>query len=191
MKLAIETKQKNRYKPQQQKGHQMGRKSKGKRIHSEGYVVISGGKHGQYEHRIVAEKKIGQKLKQGEIVHHKDRNKKNNKPGNLKVLTPSQHNKLHLSKKIKTRCGYCKNPLIVHPYKFQYSKSGKVFCTTRCSGKYNNGGGVKGKPFTKKEDKTIIKLRKKNLAWNRIGKILDRNRESIRVRGMRLMKGGK
>jgi hypothetical protein len=41
-----------------------------------------------------AEKKIGRKLKSGEVVHHKDGNPLNNSPSNLKVYkNQSQHMK--------------------------------------------------------------------------------------------------
>ncbi len=49
-------------------------------------------------HRWVAEKKLGRKLREGEVVHHKDRNKQNNSPGNLHVFkSQSTHNKAHRS----------------------------------------------------------------------------------------------
>lgn len=39
-----------------------------------------------YIHRIVAQEKIGRKLKSGEIVHHIDEDKTNNNPENLMVF---------------------------------------------------------------------------------------------------------
>ena len=49
-----------------------------------------------FVHRWVAEKKIGRKLKRGEVVHHKNRNKLDNSPGNLQVF-PNQeaHDEQH------------------------------------------------------------------------------------------------
>jgi len=46
-------------------------------------------------HTIVAEKKYGRKVKKGEIVHHLDGNRQNNKPENLVILTRVKHNQVH------------------------------------------------------------------------------------------------
>lgn len=43
-------------------------------------------KYGRHEHRIVMEKMIGRKLRKGEVVHHEDRDKRNNSPENLKLF---------------------------------------------------------------------------------------------------------
>ena len=52
--------------------------------------------HGRHAHRVVAEKKLGRKLKLGEIVHHKDENKLNYSEDNLEVLESQKaHAKLH------------------------------------------------------------------------------------------------
>lgn len=54
---------------------------------------------GRHTHRIVAEQILGRPLKEGEIVHHIDGNKRNNDPSNLMVMTQSEHCRLHFSKK--------------------------------------------------------------------------------------------
>jgi hypothetical protein len=46
-------------------------------------------KSGALVHRHVAAKKLGRKLRPGEVVHHKDRNTRNFSPSNLQVF-PSQ-----------------------------------------------------------------------------------------------------
>lgn len=61
---------------------------------------------GRHQHRIVAEKKIGRKLKKGEIVHHKDGNPQNNKPNNLLVMTQAEHAALHLKEMKRDKKGY-------------------------------------------------------------------------------------
>lgn len=48
-----------------------------------------------YEHVLVAEEKIGRRLKQGEHVHHLNGQKLDNRPENLLVCTASEHRKLH------------------------------------------------------------------------------------------------
>jgi len=51
---------------------------------------------GTYVHRWVEEKKLGRKLKSGEVVHHRDGNPLNNSPSNLKVYpSQSSHMKDH------------------------------------------------------------------------------------------------
>lgn len=73
----------------------------GKSITPDGYVIVFVGvahhladvRGYAYEHRLVAEKKIGRRLVEGEIVHHRDRNRSNNRPSNLKVY---RSNGLHL-----------------------------------------------------------------------------------------------
>jgi len=48
-----------------------------------------------YVHHEVMEQKLGRKLKEGEIVHHKDENKRNNAPSNLQLTNNSSHSKHH------------------------------------------------------------------------------------------------
>lgn len=38
------------------------------------------------------------KAKKGEVVHHKNKNKADNKPSNFKKMSPGEHNRKHPSK---------------------------------------------------------------------------------------------
>ena len=56
---------------------------------------------GRAIHTVIAEWKIGRPIKEGEHVHHIDRNKLNNHPDNLEVLTASDHARLHFEDREK------------------------------------------------------------------------------------------
>lgn len=68
-----------------------------------GYVLIHNPTHHRaeknglvYEHVLVAEQKLGRLLKDLEVVHHEDENRKNNNPENLFVFaTNSDHARFH------------------------------------------------------------------------------------------------
>lgn len=65
-----------------------------------GYLAFTAspanGEHsGKFLHRVIAEWKIGRKLHNDEAVHHIDKNKQNNDPSNLQVMTKSDHARLH------------------------------------------------------------------------------------------------
>lgn len=58
--------------------------------------------NGRHQHRVVMERKLGRKLRKGEIVHHIDHNKKNNHPDNLQVINQAEHCRLHFTKNDKS-----------------------------------------------------------------------------------------
>lgn len=73
-----------------------------------------------YLHRHVASLKVGRWLLPGEVVHHKDKDRSNNLPGNLEVLAShAEHRARHAPKRSCRRCG-----------SLTYNK---VFCSLFCA----------------------------------------------------------
>lgn len=92
----------------------------GRSIASNGYVLLRVGvghhladvRGYAYEHRVVAESKIGRRLMPGELVHHIDGNKQNNAPENLEVCTGNAEHFLHHRKRGDLQLPGEANPLV-------------------------------------------------------------------------------
>lgn len=84
------------------------------------------------EHRIIVENHIGRLLKNNEIIHHINENKKDNRIENLEITTPQKHPQKHTEKQ-KTR--YIKKcPMCLEEYKTR--KKEQVFCSRHCNGTF-------------------------------------------------------
>lgn len=84
------------------KGPRNGNWKGGRTVASSGYVLLRVGTDHHladvrgyaYEHRVIAEKKIGRRLKPGEQVHHRNRVRDDNRPENLEVAKSLAHHRV-------------------------------------------------------------------------------------------------
>lgn len=98
----------------------MGRE-RGRTVASTGYVLIRVGvdhhladvRGYAYEHRIVAESKLGRRLSENEVVHHINGIKADNRPENLAVVaSAAEHSLLHRKSGLHLRMPGEGNPLV-------------------------------------------------------------------------------
>ena len=67
----------------------------GKSKHSGGYTLLNVDKKYILEHRYLIEKYLGRKLEDFENIHHKNRDRSDNRLINLQLLSDKEHGKLH------------------------------------------------------------------------------------------------
>ena len=115
-------------------------------VHSAGYLLAWAPEHPRasrgrvLEHILVAERVLGRSLQDDEQVHHRDRNKKNNDPDNLLVLTASQHTRLHAlessvqSTRVEIECRECGIRFEVKRYQASSDnpQSRRKYCSLKC-----------------------------------------------------------
>lgn len=93
----------------------------GKSVTSHGYVLVRVGKGHHladcrgyaYEHRLVAESKLGRRLRKGEIPHHINGNRRDNRPSNIEVCKSIAHHlNKHRKSQLNNRLADEANPMI-------------------------------------------------------------------------------
>lgn len=95
------------------RGPANGRWNDGRLISSHGYVLVRVGKRHPmafgngyaYEHDLIMVAFIGRMLAPGEVVHHKNEVKTDNRIENLEILTGSEHVRLHNAERERDALG--------------------------------------------------------------------------------------
>ena len=94
-----------------------------------------------YEHALVWWRGTGKMPSNIELIHHINGNKRDNRLGNLEVLTVQEHNKYHSSGRtvVKLRCPNCGAIFCKERNKTHLTISTKTmdFCSRRCIGEFN------------------------------------------------------
>jgi len=118
---------------------------KGGTFLASGYKLISiyGDGTQSLEHRIIMEKHLGRKLLTNELVHHINDDKSDNRIENLKIITRSEHMKLHWEKITKSllnnitfKCDNCGKELTRSMSDYKNRKN--HYCSNHCQQIYQS-----------------------------------------------------
>jgi hypothetical protein len=90
-----ETKAKIAQKAKQRTGERNPNWKGGRYLRADGYYQIRIGGRYKMEHIYLMEQHLGRRMNRGEVVHHKNGNKTDNRLENLQVMTISEHMKHH------------------------------------------------------------------------------------------------
>jgi hypothetical protein len=86
------------------------------------------GKH-MLAHRYIYQEYIKRPLLRGELIHHKNGDKSDNRIENLEIMTPKEHSVHHLQKYPLTKvCEVCGAEFVPHPTKRKRAKT----CSNEC-----------------------------------------------------------
>lgn len=94
-------------------------------------------------HRVLMENHLGRLLSRGEVVHHLNHDKKDNRIENLEVMTAAEHSREHAKdrprKYVELVCPYCSSEF-VRPANQTWGRV-RVFCSRSCNAKFTRSAG--------------------------------------------------
>jgi hypothetical protein len=97
------------------------------------------------QHREVMEQVLGRKLKPQELVHHKNSNKRDNSPTNLKITSrpahAAEHAKTRVPELLEVTCLECGKTSLKLARQVRHNQIGQQkpgpFCGRSCAGRFN------------------------------------------------------
>lgn len=92
-------------------------------------------------HRVIMEQSLGRFLEEGEVVHHINKDKHDNRIENLQLMNNKEHNRFHGYERKHEYVFICKNCGETFDRKYGNRPDVKgyknSFCSRRCNGIYN------------------------------------------------------
>ena len=166
----------------------------GRSITSHGYVLIRVGKHHHladvrgyaYEHRLVAEEKLGRRLRPGEIIHHLNDDRTDNRPENIRVVNGNAEHYVYHRKRQDLRLPGEPNPIL--KCKCGCGQTFKKFDLSGRPRQYVSGHNPQPAPV--QQELLHVLERGGGLHRARIAQLCNRSTESVATALSRLKKNG-
>lgn len=100
-------------------------------------------------HRYIMEQKLGRRLRRNEHVHHTNENKEDFSPGNLELMSRSEHTQVHGRNKVRATvklvCPSCGKEFVREKRNVMHNRGQKAaYCSKRCVGSSRASGLVHG-----------------------------------------------
>jgi hypothetical protein len=117
MKQTLSRLASNGNRAKEKNGHWKG----GRYIDKQGYVHIRANGKDRKEHTNILEQEMGRRLQKGEVVHHINGNRQDNRRENLELLTISEHMKHHhphgiIKHLVRCQCMICHQEFLGKPH---------------------------------------------------------------------------
>jgi len=107
-----------------------------------------------YEHHLVWWQHTGQVIKPGDVIHHKNNQKRDNRFENLEMKTNRDHSREHGRKRTAPStnldCSYCRTKFSIKGRNFRFKSrfQKNFYCSRRCFYRAISSSGKSTQPLT-------------------------------------------